>query len=220
MIDGVTIDLMVAGSQMIVFTDAPSLRPELVDSVIAEANMRGVCIHFLISSFGTAVSDGIYPQIASETSGILIQNFNNSQLANLIAETAVSPCGFINISTGSSNFSSAETFNVSTVTILLQLSIGVSSGATVTITRPDSSFVILVASQGFAVFSESSPQAGTWNASVNFGIIEVSIISRTVIDTTFVYVSEGLSEASLIPPIPTCMLIYLVGQVLILACIY
>ena len=103
-IDGVTVDLMVAGSQMIVFTDAPSLRPELGDSVIAEANMRGVCIHFLISSVGIAVSDGIYPRIAGETSGILIQDFNNLQLTNIVAETAVSPCRFINVSTGSSNF--------------------------------------------------------------------------------------------------------------------
>ena len=97
-----------------------------------------------------------------------------------------------------------ETFDVSTVSVLLQLSIGAATGAIVTITRPDSSFVTIVASQGFAVFSENNPQAGTWTVSVSTGTIEVSEIARTVVDTTFVYVSE---EVTLVPPtIQNCTL--------------
>lgn len=205
-INGVTIDLMTAGSQMIVLTDARSLRPEITDTVIAEANMRGVCIHFFISSSDVAVSDGIYPRIASETSGVLVQSFTNFQLANFIADTAVTPCGFINVqSTGGS--SPLETFDISTVSVLLQLSIGAATGATVTITRPDSSFVNIVASQGFVVFSENNPQAGIWSVSVSTGTIEVSEITRTVVDTTFVYVSEGSNEVTLTPPtIQNCKL--------------
>jgi hypothetical protein len=208
-INGVTTDLMTAGSQMIVLTDALSLRPEITDTVIAEANMRGVCIHFFISSIDIAIADGIYPRIASETSGTLTQDFTNFQLANFIADTAVTPCGFINTqSTG--NSLPVETFDVSTVSVLLQLSIAAASGATVTITRPDSSFVTVVASQGFAVFSEINPQPGTWTVSVSTGAIEVSEITRTVVDTTFVYVSED--EVALIPPtIQNCML-YLISM--------
>ena len=204
-INGVTTDLMTAGSQMIVLTDAPSLRPEITDTVISEANTRGVCIHFFISF---TLSDTIYQRIADETSGILVEDFTNFQLANFIADTAVTPCGFINVQSTGSSSSSEETFDISTITVLLQLSIGASSGATVTITRPDSSSAAVVASQGFAVFSESSPQAGMWSVSVNFGTVQISVIRRTVIDTTFVYsyVSEGSSEVTLVPRTQNCML--------------
>ena len=204
-INGVTMDLMTAGSQMVVLTDAPSQRTGITDTVISEANMRGVCIHiFVARASGGALDDGVYQRVTTETSGILIPDFSNFQLASFIADTAVSPCGFINVASTSSPPSSVETFDITTITVLLQLSIGASNGATVTITRPDTSSVIIVANSGFAVFSESNPQAGMWSVSVNFGNVQLSPITRTVIDTTFVYVTEGSNEANLVPS--NCML--------------
>ena len=201
-IGDVTNDLMTVGSQMIVITDALSLRPEITDTVISEANMRGVCIHLFIARVGGAIralSDGIYERVAAETSGLLIPDYSNFQLASFIADTAVTPCGFINVPSTSSSSTSVETFDVSVFTSLLQLSIGASSGATVTITRPDSSSATVVASQGFAVFSEGNPQAGTWSVSVSTGTVQLSLIQRTVLDTTLLYVTERSNEATLKP---------------------
>lgn len=208
-IDDVTTDLMTAGSQMIVLTDALSLRPEITDMVISEANTRGVCIHLFIARVGgdiRALSDGIYQRVAAETSGILIPDYSNFQLASFIADTAVAPYGFVNVPSTSGSSSSVETFDISAFTSLLQLSIGASSGVTVTISRPDSSSVTVVASQGFAVFSEGNPQAGTWSISVSTGTVQLSLIQRTVLDTILLYVTEGSNEATLIPSL-NCMLL-------------
>ena len=208
-IDDVTTDLMTAGSQMIVLTDALSLRPEITDMVISEANTRGVCIHLFIARVGgdiRALSDGIYQRVAAETSGILIPDYSNFQLASFIADTAVAPCGFVNVPSTSGSSSSVETFDISAFTSLLQLSIGASSGVTVTISRPDSSSVTVVASQRFAVFSEGNPQAGTWSVSASTGTVQLSLIQRTILDTTLLYVTEGSNEATLIPSL-NCMLL-------------
>ena len=208
-IDDVTTDLMTAGSQMIVLTDALSLRPEITDMVISEANTRGVCIHLFIARVGgdiRALSDGIYQRVAAETSGILIPDYSNFQLASFIADTAVAPCGFVNVPSTSGSSSSVETFDISAFTSLLQLSIGALSGVTVTISRPDSSSATVVANQEFAVFSEGNPQAGTWSVSVSTGTVQLSLIQRTVLDTTLLYVTEGSNEATLIPSL-NCMLL-------------
>jgi hypothetical protein len=202
LINNVATDLMIAGSQMIVLTDALSKRPEIADTVIAEANMRGVCIHHFIAPVSgsiRALSDGIYERIAAETSGLLLPDYSNFQLASLIADTAVTPCGFIDVPSTSTSSSSVEMFDISTFTSLLQLSIGAANGATVTITRPDSSSATVVANQGFAVFSEGNPRAGTWSVSVSFGVVQLSLIQRTVIDITLLYVAQGSNGATLIP---------------------
>lgn len=205
-IDGVTTDLMIAGSQMIVLTDALSQRPEITDSVIAEANMRGVCIHFFIARVSGAIralTDGIYERVAAETSGTLTPDYSNFQLASFIADTAVAPCGFINVPPTSSS-SPVETFDLSTFTSLLQLSIGATDGAIITISRPDSSSATVVANQGFAVFSEGNPLAGTWSVSVSTGTVQISLIQRTIIDTTLLYVTGGSNGVPLLLPSQSC----------------
>lgn len=207
-IDGVSMDLMAAGSQMIVLTDATSKRPEITDTVISEATMRAVCIHFFTSHSG-ATSDGIYPRVARETSGTLIQNFANWELASFISASAGSPCRYSSTTTTSrrrrSTSSSRETFDVSIFTFLIQLSIRATSGATLTITRPDSTTATIVASANFAVFSEGTPQPGRWSVSANFGTVDLSVSQEIAIDTTILYAEEDSAETTSTPP-QACML--------------
>lgn len=206
-VDGVPMQLMVAGSQMIVITDANSKRTEITDTVISEANMRGVCIHFFVSD-STATRDGIFPRIARETSGTLIQNFANWQLASFISASAGSPCRYSSSTTTSrrrrSTSSSREIFDVSVFTFLIQLSIRASSGATLSITRPDGTIATVVAAANFAVFSEGAPQPGRWSVLANFGSIELSVTQETAIDTTILYIEDGSPETTLTPP-QACM---------------
>ena len=138
--------------------------------------------------------------MADETSGIVIADYSNFRLASFIADTAVTPCGFHNILSTSSSSLSEESLDISIFTHLIQLSIGAQTGATVTITRPDSSSATVVANRQFAVFSEGNPQAGRWNVSVNFGTVQFSLIQRTNVDTTLLYIAEGSNEAALTPP--------------------
>ena len=204
-VDGVPVEVMIPGSQMIVLTDATSRRPEITDTVISEAISREVCIHFFVSD-SAALGDGIYQRIANETTGVLIENFENFQLASFIAATAVTPCGFTSDETSRkkrSDPSSQVTFDVSVFTILIQLSISANSGATISITRPDGSVATVVASASFAVFSEGNPQPGTWSVCADFGAIGVSATQMTTIDTTILYVSDGSNETTSTPP-PAC----------------
>ena len=206
-VDGVSKELMMAGSQMIVITDATSKRTEITSTVISEATMRGVCIHFFIS-YSYATSDGIYQRVASETSGTLIQNFANRQLASFISASASSPCRYTSTTTSSrrrrSTSLSQEAFDVSVFTFLIQLSIRANSGATVSITRPDGTTSTVVASANFAVFSEGTPQPGRWSVCANFGTIDLSVTQEMAIDTTIFYIVEGSTEATSTPP-QACM---------------
>lgn len=206
-VDGVRMDLMVSGSQMIVLTDATSKRTEITGTVISEATTRGVCIHFFASS-SSATGDGIYPRVARETSGTLIQNFANWQLASFISASASSPCRYTSASTTRrrrSTPSSQDMFDVSVFTFLIQLSIRASSGATLSITRPDGTVATVVASANFAVFSEGTPQPGRWSVRANFGTIDLSVTQETAIDTTILYTVEGSTDTALTPP-QACML--------------
>ena len=207
-VDGVPMDLMVSGSQMIIITDANSKRTEITDTIISEANMRGVCIHFFVSD-SSATSDGIYPRVARETSGTLIQNFANWQLASFISASAGSPCRYTSTTTTSrrrrSTSSLQDTFDVSIFAFLIQLSIRASSGATLSITRPGGTITTVVASANFAVFSEGTPQPGRWSVRANFGSIDLSVTQETAIDTTILYNEQGSTETTLTPP-QACML--------------
>ena len=195
---------MIAGSQMIVLTDASSKRPEITDTVISEAITRGVCIHFFISD-SSATSDGIYTRVAHETSGTLINNFANWQLASFISASSSNPCRFTSTSSSSRrrrSISSYGTFDVSVFSFLIQVSISASSGATIIITRPDSTSTSVVASSNFAVFSEGNPQSGRWSASASFGVIQLSVTQETAVDTTILYVVGN--ETTPTPP-QACM---------------
>lgn len=213
-------DIMSPGSQMIVITDAPSKRPEIKDMVIQNAVLREVCIHFFLS--GNPVSDGVYPDVATGTSGTLISNFADWQLAQFVAEYSNNPCTY---STGSRSkrqvvsptpgSSECHTFEVSTLAINLKLSALVNVASfmpvTLTITRPNGTTTIrnldIIELTGFDVYTEGLPPPGRWSICTSAGTFAaVTVTVQNALDLTFRYKNDGSSEILDSPP-PACKLL-------------
>ena len=202
-------DVMIPGSQMVVITDAPSKRPEIKNQVINDAVLREVCIHFFLSPDGNPTGDGIYQDIASMTSGTLINNFADWQLASFVAAYSTNPCKY---TTGKRNKrdtsapSECQHFNVSTLAVNLKLTIRADPYSVITITRPNGMFTTEnVGSGGFAVFAEGLPQPGKWVACTNRGTVDVTVSIQNALDTTIFYQREGSEDVTDVPP-PACKL--------------
>ena len=212
-------DIMSPGSQMIVITDAPSKRPEIKDMVIQNAVLREVCIHFFLS--GNPVSDGVYPDVATGTSGTLISNFADWQLAQFVAEYSNNPCTYstarrdkrqlVSLTPGSS---ACHTFEVSTLAINLKLSTRVNVAGfmpiTLTITRPNGTTILRNVGPSeilFDVYTEGLPPPGKWSICTSAGTFEaVSVTVQNSLDLTFRYKSDGSSDILDSPP-PACKLL-------------
>ncbi len=209
--------VLTRGSQIVVITDAPSKQPELVTQIIQTANERGVCIHFFLSDDPTG--DGIYQQIATGTTGTLIENFENGELSQFIAAYSSTPClptilssptvnnprpmrGKRQVDTPLEEDNTCQTFTVNQFSILLKLTINAPLGTLVNVTRPDLSQSVATSGTGdFAVLSESNPLPGDWQACANDGAnISISFALTIEIDITLVYLNEGRDSTSTSPP--------------------
>ena len=214
-------DIMSPGSQMIVITDAPSKRPEIKDMVIQNAVSREVCIHFFLSRNPGPVSDGVYPDIASGTSGTLISNFADWQLAQFVAEYSNNPCVY---STGvrgkrqvvppTPSPSSCHTFDVSMLAINLKLSTRVNVDRfmpiTLTITRPNGTTTLRSVGPSatpFDIYTEGLPPPGMWSVCTSAGTFEaVSATIQNSLDLTIRYKSDNSGNILDSPP-PACKLL-------------
>ena len=210
-------DIMSPGSQMIVITDATSKRPEIKDMVIQNAIDREVCIHFFLSR--NPVSDGVYPDVATRTSGTLIPNFADWQLAQFVAEYSNNPCAY---STGvrgkrqavppTPTPSRCQSFEVSALAINLKLSTLVTDHSfmpvTLTIERPNGTVTLRnvnpIEGTVFDVYTEGLPPPGVWTICTSAGIIDtLSVTVQNSLDLTVRYKSDSTEEISDLPP-PAC----------------
>ena len=197
-------EVMTYGSQMVVITDALSKLPGLRDEVIMQANVRGVCIHFFLS--GNPTSDGIYQQIATDTSGTLLNSFNYFSLASFTAMYKTNPCG------GGSRMKRAaatvsatarcQSFTVTKFAFLLKLSIGAPAGTSVAINDPTGGTETVVTATGdFAVFSKVDPPSGTWTVCPRGDVMVTTSMSQSLsIDTAVVYINKERESTSSVPP--------------------
>ena len=214
-------DIMSPGSQMIVITDAMSKRPEIKDMVIQNAVLREVCIHFFLS--GNPVGDGVYPDVATGTSGTLISNFAGWQLAQFVAEYSSNPCIYSTNSRGKRQVSPSETcqtFDVSTLAVNLKLTTTInapgipsSMAITLTITRPNGTTILRNVGPSdlgltrFDVFTEGLPPPGRWSICTNAGTFEaVSAIVQNSLDLILRYKSEGSGDITDLHSPPACKL--------------
>jgi hypothetical protein len=213
-------DIMSPGSQMIVMTDAPSKRPEIMDMVIQNAVLREVCIHFFLSR--NPVSDGVYPDVATGTSGTLISNFVDWQLAQFVAEYSNNPCTY---STGvrgkrqavpppTPSRSRCRSFEVSTLAINLKLStrvslagINISMPVTLTIEHPNGTVILRDITPNefettvFEVYTEGLPPPGRWAICTSAGrFFVVSVTVQNSLDLTVRYKSDSTGDISDSPP--------------------
>ena len=199
-------DILSPGSQMVVITDARSKQPELKDEVIEEANTRGVCIHFFLSGSKTT-TDGIYEDISDGTSGTLIEQFSNWELAEFTQSYRDKPCHHIQRRRkkrlAPAVLSSCLSFNVTEFSILLKFTINAPTGRVVTITRPDRTKSIINVGHGnLYLFTGRNPVPGEWNACINTGTLQLYTTNTLLLDTTVVYIDERNGSSSV--PLPAC----------------
>lgn len=214
------IQVMTPGSQMIVLTDAPTKNEELEEYIINEANKREVCVHFLIARRNELISDSVYQRIAQATSGT-IGAFSDFTFSDFVASYRQNPC--INLTPGQKRKRSAlkrsitrskrqdmmggtcKNFYVSSFAYLLKLSIEANSHTLVSITQPDGTINLVVASsRGLGVFSQAMPAGGEWKACVNYlGMLEVALSQDIAFDTSVLFINEGSEMPSTTPP-PLC----------------
>ena len=203
--DSDSFELMTAGSQMIVLTDAPSKQPELVNNVIDDAVLRRVCIHIFATN-DYALEDGFYRQITEGTHGILHTQWSVTSFAQAHSEKQ---CRYLRKKRAviTSESSQCKVFVVSRLATLLKLSIQATFGTTVKLSRPNhiSSTISVIRSDGLALFSEKHPVSGEWRACTTAGTIQVNDAVIYVMDTTVVYLSNG--SISTAPP-PACKFPY------------
>ena len=199
-------DFVSPGSQMVVITDAPSKQPELKDEVVEEANIRGVCIHFFLSESGTT-TDGIYEDISDGTSGTLIEQFSNWELAEFAQSYRDKPCHHIQRRRKKRQApavpSRCQYFNVTEFSILLKFTINAPTGRVVTVTRPNRTKSRIIVGHGnLSLFTERNPVPGNWKACINTGILQLYTTNTLLLDTTVVYIDERNGSASV--PLPAC----------------
>ena len=205
-------DIMSPGSQMIVITDATSKRPEIKDMVIQNAVLREVCIHFFLSR--NPVGDGVYPDVATGTSGTLIPNFADWQLAQFVAQYSNNPCTYSTGTRGKRQVSppaTCHTFDVSTLAVNLKLAttinvagVSPSTAIALTITRPNGTITLRSVGPSdspltrFDVFTEGHPQPGKWSICINAGTFEaVSATVQNSLDIIFRYKNAGLVDTGI-----------------------
>ena len=98
-----------------------------------------------------------------------------------------------------------KNFYVSSFAYLLKLSIEANSHTLVSITQPDGTINLVVASsRGLGVFSQAMPAGGEWKACVNYlGTLEVALSQDIAFDTSVLFINEGSEMPSTTPP-PLC----------------
>ncbi len=200
-------DYVYPGSQMVVITDATSKQPELKQEVIDEANSRSVCIHFFLSA-GIGTNDDLYRDIAQATSGNLINEFSDWQLATFAQSYKDNPCRHVQQTKGKRQarrpISRCQSFNVSEFSIALQVSFQATRGGVITITRPNRTRVSVPVRQGKVGFhAEVNPTPGKWEACVNVGAIEVFPTTKLILNTIVIYINH-LNNISISTPTTAC----------------
>ena len=207
--NGVSSDLMISGSQIVVITDAPSKNPNITQDVIKAANDKGVCIHFVVADSYYDTDDGVYQRVADETTGTLVSPISGWEIATFTSSYRDSPCRHSPVPRSSQQKRAApissrcHSFHISQLTLLMKFS--GQARSTITITRPSGSTVTVNVSNDFAVHSEPHPEAGEWLACVSHGTLEIFVNQVFSLDATVLYLKEksaagALPVASVSPP--------------------
>ena len=213
------VQLMRAGSQMVVLTDAPSKNLQLEETVIEEANQRGVCVHFFIAN-SEQLQNEVYVRIAAATSGTIVE-LDELAFSNFVASYAQNPCDTLTQTRKKRSnsvktvyrrsaalaptYSQCKNFYVSSFAYLLKLSIQALSS--VTIFRPNGDVAQeSVPSGTLVVYSEAMPTDGEWRVCVSTGSLEIAVSQQIALDTSILFINEGSEMPSTSPP-PLCKLI-------------
>ena len=187
-------------SEMIVITDAISKLPELEQTVIKMANCREVSIHFILPDHSGLTSYSIYPNIASETGGIV---YRGNHAAWSITE-------FILRLPESSSAGKRKrrlalptelTVEVSRLTFSLKVSTltrGVSSG-TATITAPDKTVELVTIEDSVMIYLKANPLPGVYMFDIGAVVDDYSVKQNAILDTSLLYFENNFTVSALTP---------------------
>ena len=200
-------DAMIAGSQIIVLTDAPAKDndPAFVDSIIADAKGRKVCIHLFLSGCGDNCAS--YQRVQSETGGTIVQSSTNfNQILNEFTEFSTS----YKNSPGCETFhredrrkkrsppSICHSFRVSVFTEVLKFLI-TTAQPHATVRKPNGETTRIDITGDFSSYKEVNPQSGEWSVCVDTGTLELTFNNFINFDLVVTYVKEGgTSETGII----------------------
>ena len=214
-------DLMAAGSQIIVLTDAPSKNIGIRKRVTDSAEEQSVCIHFFLAlethNCFYVVPDSVdmYECIAQKTGGTVVSNA--WQFSKFVISRSCADFYGLTYRKKRSAFvdSHCQSFRVSKFTNLLKLSVrpSLTGLSTVTIRKPSGStasprVIEPHTNNRFAVFSEVYPESGVWSVCVNNGTVQVFSNAEITLDVVVLYPKNESHASGAVPTIsnspPAC----------------
>lgn len=204
--------IMVAGSQIVVLTDAGTINPELETEVVNRAKTLGVCIHFLFPPFCCCETGReLYERIAGETGGIVIDSLSDANATATLNEFVKfyqeNPCmasrgGRARRQDASDDGYSDErvchSFNVSSLTAVLKLVVNTIQPE-VTVSLPTGSTISILVVNEYGSLFLSTPESGAWSACVSTGTFRYTVNAEVDIDILISYIvedEEGTREVS------------------------
>ena len=205
-------DLMAAGSQIIVLTDAPSKNIGIRERVTDSAKEQDVCIHFFLALetencfHAVPGSVDMYRHIANETGGTVVSNA--WQFGNFVASRSCAKFYDLTYRKKRSAFvdSRCQSFRVSRFTNLLKLSVRPSATGlpSVTVRKPSGSTAsppVLdpFSNNRFAVFSEVYPESGEWSVCVNSSTVQVFSNAEITLDVVVLYPKNESHASGAVP---------------------
>ena len=199
------------GSHIIVLTDAGSKdRRECMNQAIAEAQAKGIPVHFFLSSSGclNPNTEATYKQVANETGGVVVHNTLDFEaltmfIHRLIEQQRRANSGpNLNRGRGKRSISPSpeqrcHTFRASAFTKSLDLLFHTTS-TRITVRKPDNHVFHLTKRnvQKLKYFSQEDPQPGAWTACVSSpGTLSVSGTLATDVKFIVSFLKEGRDAA-------------------------
>lgn len=197
------------GSHIIVLTDAGSKdRSACKNQAIAEAQAKGIEVHFFLSSSGclTPHAAATYKQVAVETGGVVVENAVDFEALTMFVHRYIelqrkasnnpgSSRGKRSISQTTSTEQRCHLFKVSAFTKSLDLLFNTTK-TRITLQKPDRHVIQLSKSnKRLKFFSIEDPKPGTWTACVPSGTLSVSSVLPTDVKFIVSVLQEGTDAA-------------------------
>ena len=199
------------GSHIIVLTDAGSKdRRECMDQAIAEAQAKGISVHFFLSSSGclSPTTAATYKQVANETGGVVVENTLDFEALTMFIhrltelQRRANSGPNLNRGRGKRSISPSpeqrcHTFRASAFTTSLDLLFNTTS-TRITVRKPDDHLYHLTKrnAEKLKYFSQIDPQPGAWTACVSSpGTLSVSSALPTDVKFIVSFLKEGRDAA-------------------------
>ena len=209
-----TITLLGAGSQIVVFTDAATKRPEIKTEITNFTTVgTSICINFFLSNVAPGISPNnsednpfkVYYDLATATNGNVINDYSSWRLAQFLTRSDNESCDSVSRRRKRSAPRQCDTFHVSSLASFFKLAIEASPHSTLTISHPSSAdSTTTVGYDSLAIFSMRKPQPGKYKVCScdTCNISHISFSESVSMDVAFLYLATEKSDGSDVTTIP------------------